>query len=779
MSTNSKQLNKKKTRLYNSRTIKSQINDQAYDKKQQVLDVNSFIHSRNFEIRSFEQSQLNSKNASSTRVFQDLPRALRRRAASHNVKRIPKRLRKRAKQEMSSNLPVKKMPRGRRLYKLLVRNRLLKVASKMKQNKYDPLENLVNKKNLRKQFKAIRDEIKKIDQEKPKLSTVEGFTKLNNSVGSRDNTGINELAPRPKGSIKYYKRQREFVWIPTHIWHVKRFHMSKKYGYQIPYTPTQKCFKLMNRWNRQKAVCFDTSYFPTFILYVSDGTMFGDIAKQLCGKKVGKKFLNGEKSYYGWIHIDGVTKVCPGFAYMNQSLNTIMVRVVPSMYEQLFQSYKAKIESIPNSTINDCRYALGSIELSGPLSIKCLSKIFHFQNISPDSKSIWASLSKIKDSDLVPVGTTFTFNLQDPRIWQRPTKLRHNHKEDQDIYDIIIALNSSPHIDQDIVKSLTTSEGRYASYKDQLSIKELGKFHANLNKKPSDISHSQIPVLLSKTDSQKWLLILPWHWILPFWIQITKVTDIKPGGSKQMHQFQFENHKPYYPQDFPWSYDGWQYNKLVGEANQIKAAKLPKSQVSVQQSEKNYSVIFNANKCDWTDLRNMVLLMKYSKMDRKTIKKDSGQPDFAQYDGPERIINSVHDLLQTTKSVENDITDVNEAAVELYTNNQSQVDFYNNTYKIANLAEIVHTKLPIVQVSLTVVNDGTIEDNARLYSDPSGTDIHCVGFVTTGAMNLNLGKYSGIGTIIAQKWLIEENGHKLYVRNPGKSKVYSVFFRVI
>lgn len=125
---------------------------------------------------------------------------------------------------------------------------------------------------------------------KPKLSTVEGFTKLNNSVGSRDNTGVNELAPRPKGSIKYYKRQREFVWIPTHIWLVKRFHMSKKYGYQIPYTPTQKCFKLMNRWNRQKAVCFDTSYFPTFILYVSDEAMFGDIAKQLCGKKVSKKF---------------------------------------------------------------------------------------------------------------------------------------------------------------------------------------------------------------------------------------------------------------------------------------------------------------------------------------------------------------------------------------------------------------------------------------------------------------------------------------------------------
>ena len=778
MSTNSKQLNKKKTRLYNSRTIKSQLNDPAYDKKQRVLDVNSFIHSRNFEIRSFEQSQLNSKNASSTRVFQDLPRVLRRRAASHNVKRIPKRLRKRAKQEMSSNLPVKKMPRGRRLYKLLVRNRLLKVATKMKKNKYDPLENLLNKKNIRKQFKAIRDEIKKIHKENLKLSTLEGFTKLNNSVGSRDNTGINEFAPRPKGSIKYYKRQREFVWIPTHIWHVKRFHMSKKYGYQIPYTPTQKCFKLMNRWNRQKAVCFDTSYFPTFILFIGDAAKFADIAKQLCGKKVGKQILNGKKSYNGWVHIDGETKLCPGFVYMNHSLNTIMVRVVPSVYEKLFQSYKEKIENIPNSTIHDCRYALGSIELSGPLSMKCLSKIFHFHNISPDLKNTWASLSKIKDSDLVPVGTTFTFNLHDPRIWQRPTKLPHNRKEDQDIYDIIIALNSSPRVNQDIVKKLSTPEGRYDSYKDQLSIKQLGRFHGNMNKKPSDISHSHIPVLLSKTDSQKWLLILPWHWILPFWIQITKATDIKPGGSKQMHQFQFENHKPYYPQDYPWSYDGWQFNKLVGEANQLKAAKLPKSQVSVEKSEKNYSLIFNANKCDWRNLRNMTFLLNYSKLDRKTLEQGLA-PDFAQYDGPERIINSVHDLLQTTKSLEKDVTDVNEPIVELYTNHKTQVDFYNNAYKIAQLPDILHKKLPVVQIGLSVINDGTIDDNARLYSDPSATDIHCVGFVTTGAMNLNVGKYSGIGTIIAQKWLIEESGHKLYVRNPGKSKVYNVSFRIV
>ena len=189
-------------------------------------------------------------------------------------------------------------------------------------------------------------------------------------------------------------------------------------------------------------------------------------------------------------------------------------------------------------------------------------------------------------------------------------------------------------------------------------------------------------------------------------------------------------------------------------------------------------MIFNANKCDWTNLRNMVLLMKYSKMDRKTIKKIQDNQILHNM----MVLRESSTLFMICCKLQSQLkmmlpTSMKQQSNCIQTINRKWILQY--TYKIANLAEIVHTKLPVVQVSLIVVNDGTIEDNARLYSDPSGTDIHCVGFVTTGAMNLNIGKYSGIGTIIAQKWLIEENGHKLYVRNPGKSKAYSVSFRVI
>ena len=42
-----------------------------------------------------------SKTALTSRAFQQVPRALRRRTASHNVKRVPRRLRARAKREVS------------------------------------------------------------------------------------------------------------------------------------------------------------------------------------------------------------------------------------------------------------------------------------------------------------------------------------------------------------------------------------------------------------------------------------------------------------------------------------------------------------------------------------------------------------------------------------------------------------------------------------------------------------------------------------------------------
>ncbi|GMF56919.1 unnamed protein product [[Candida] boidinii] len=222
---NGKNFNKKRTKLYNSRLIRSEQSDPAFTNAVQLkndlnntnkkfnkkeilnrdnipnkLDIPSFLNSRKYEIKEFQNSQFRSKNSSSTRVFQSLPRSMRRRTASHNVRRIPKRMRKKALKEMGLSLnssklnynndnndnarletkgvtvtgkPVKdKHPRGRILYKLRREMKLLKYAGKYKLNGNLISGEIINasKINLRGRLKYLKNEINKIENERNKIN---------------------------------------------------------------------------------------------------------------------------------------------------------------------------------------------------------------------------------------------------------------------------------------------------------------------------------------------------------------------------------------------------------------------------------------------------------------------------------------------------------------------------------------------------------------------------------------------------------------------------------
>lgn len=86
--------------MKDARTILSQASDKALGQNGD-LDVSAFVKAREFEIRAMEASMGESKNALSSRAFQQVPNELRRRTASHNVKKIPKKLRSRAAREVS------------------------------------------------------------------------------------------------------------------------------------------------------------------------------------------------------------------------------------------------------------------------------------------------------------------------------------------------------------------------------------------------------------------------------------------------------------------------------------------------------------------------------------------------------------------------------------------------------------------------------------------------------------------------------------------------------
>lgn len=62
--------------------------------------MDKFVKAREYEIKALEEGLKASKHGLATRAHQELPKEMRRRTASHNVKRLPKRLRKRAIREV-------------------------------------------------------------------------------------------------------------------------------------------------------------------------------------------------------------------------------------------------------------------------------------------------------------------------------------------------------------------------------------------------------------------------------------------------------------------------------------------------------------------------------------------------------------------------------------------------------------------------------------------------------------------------------------------------------
>ena len=88
------------SKIYDARQILTKASDPALNNATGELNVASFVKAREFEIKALEQSIVACKKSAALRTFQQVPREMRRRTASHNVRRMPKRLRARAAKEV-------------------------------------------------------------------------------------------------------------------------------------------------------------------------------------------------------------------------------------------------------------------------------------------------------------------------------------------------------------------------------------------------------------------------------------------------------------------------------------------------------------------------------------------------------------------------------------------------------------------------------------------------------------------------------------------------------
>ncbi|ORY67653.1 POPLD domain-containing protein [Pseudomassariella vexata] len=551
-----------------ARSIPSQRSDSAL--KDGELDLQSFVNSRGFEVKALDESMRRTRATRSSRAFQQVPYTLRRRAAAHNHKRVPKRLQKRAKKEMAAdntptvNAKTRKPSSTRDRLRSETVLRLGKLAERRRKQK------LLKRGNLDKVTIETR-------MARPKI---------------RRNT-LNDPLVTIK---KFKKRQLNKTWLPTHLWHAKRARLTEPnkplWRFAIPITPTQKVYRPAHRIQWEKGVmAWDTSYMSTIGLCGTPRSV-EHVLKGLCLTQAvlwndkGAKWRSGAVCWSGTLrrkvgaylriiapasiiwNPESVKRTNDSSEPPKQLRRRLFIRIHPSSFLEAFEELNRLVKGQnPRPYIEDLRYEIGSIEVTGPNSTEALLGLLKPYYSKTESKephvAKFQSLAGLQDPASLPLGSLLAFSIMDPRLRYPPRRTELPDMTNQEAQLGLLETLSKWHQTEDPVPfALFDRDARFKASQlptQQSLNRRRGKNAPGVFLEPSE-TDTAIPIILTASrqspNAGTWTLMMPWKCILPLWHSLMHFplsTGGNPGlgGLNEKRQLAFEQGIPWFPGDFP------------------------------------------------------------------------------------------------------------------------------------------------------------------------------------------------------------------------------------
>ena len=124
-------------------------------------------------------------------------------------------------------------------------------------------------------------------------------------------TKQNVLGKATITSSKFQKRQANKSWLPTHLFHAKRAHMTPPkeplWRFAIPLTPTEKSYRPTHRAANDKGcVAWDTSYVSTIGVQGREESLLGllrgmGVSEGFLLSTIAAKWKKGARSWTGWL----------------------------------------------------------------------------------------------------------------------------------------------------------------------------------------------------------------------------------------------------------------------------------------------------------------------------------------------------------------------------------------------------------------------------------------------------------------------------------------------
>jgi len=469
----------------------------------------------------------------------------------------------------------------------------------------------------------------------------------------------NILSTPPKPAAKFRKRQTHKTWLPTHMFHAKRAHMTSSaeplWRFAVPLTPTEKSYRPTHRASVMRGcLAWDMSYMATIGLEGAEPSLIallkamGVEEEWLHGSKA-RKWLNGTRSWGGWLSetrnekrfIAPVTVVWraegpnPEEVLQGQEPSSkpgktkrrILLRVHPAAFLQLWDEIlKVSKTQRPPVMVEDLRYEIGSIEILGPGSTEALLGALKPVPIdgkgalhSDSPESVWSKLGSITDPAALPLNVVLGFDVTDPRLHHPPRSVGNSCSAMSDSLLELLAswppdkTQNSPHL-FDRTARLTASR----CLPSQKAINRR-KAAALPGAYPAPVPNDpKIPVILmSSRLSRKtngpglWTLLLPWKCVSPVWYSLMYYPVSSGGnprfaGLRELRQVAFEQWAPWFPGDYPGTKAGWDWECMEREKRRIEWEKRPKGKriawESVDLGKRRKGEVGLGWACDWTRL---------------------------------------------------------------------------------------------------------------------------------------------------------------------------------
>lgn len=669
-----------------------------------------------------------------------------------------------------------------------------------------------------------------------------------------------KLSRPPPPEAKYRKRQRCKTWLPTHMFHAKRAHMATSkdpiWRFALPLSPTEKSYRPTHRARGSRgAVAWDMSYVSTIQLEGKEASIeavlraVGVDVEEAWGVK-GKKWHAGTRSLQTWtfekdhrvrpiapvmlvwcarpnpqdiemVDPDGTKPKAP-----KKDRRKLWIRVHPSAFLQLWTDLlEVSKRQNPPVMVEDLRFEIGSVEITGPGSTEALLAALHPIEPEPTAQSpeaTWSSLLGISNPSSLPQSALLSFNVSDPRLHFPPRTLRV--PEDESHMSDLAMLLSSWHPDHTQgPSSIFDRPSRLAAARQLPSQKAINRRRALSGPgnypvpKPSD---PQIPVIILANRPQvhakrstapgSWTVLLPWKCVLPLWYSVMYYplsTGGNPrfGGLKEQQQLAFEAGEPWFPGDYPGTRAGWTWGQREAEKARREWERRPKGRRAEYDSlvlgeGRPKGEIGQGWACDWERLvRGPPQEVPDEGSGSKSTIETKAQPD------TDEIIDStipplnIHNLRCTPAEANRILDKASDPssllAVYLTLSGRGTPTPRSRIYRLptdpalrqkwtSTASRKSAQQRPKHAASFTLPQEETRRRLAEsLISTPSEdtgaehleipTEADLIGFVTTGNYNLSEGKGTGIGSILQCKVAATE-GMKPFerkmciVRAPGE-----------